>query len=113
MGFFGYMGWLDDVLTILIVLMSCGGPVIVSIVVSIYSKHTLSHILSVVASILYGSWFAVYCIRLMHGQGNEVELMARGLFFLLVSSPFWMIARILNAHYAKRSVVSRQSNENE
>ena len=88
---------------ILIALPFCGFPLIVSIMVSLYSKHALSHIFSMVASILYGYCFAAYCIHLWHGMGNGLVLFMIGILFLPVLLPLWILASLLNARYVKKT----------
>ena len=94
----------------------CGFPTVVSIILSAISKNSLSHILILASSILYGAWFAyvVYDAFFVHldPQSGLVFLFV-GFYFLPVLLPLWISAVLLNRYYAKQSEMQSVDGESE
>jgi hypothetical protein len=69
-------------------------PQIVSIVISVYSKHLVSHIIAATISVLHGLFFAVACI-------HEVWLYLpfSGILLMPVLLPLGLTAIIIEIYY--------------
>ena len=84
----------------------CGFPPVVSIILSVRSKSPFAHITLMIASLLYGGWFAyvaydAFFVNLDPQSG--IVMIFVGVYALPVLLPLWITAVLLNRHYAKQS----------
>ena len=103
-----YIGPREDVLTMLLApfafLGMFGFPPIISMLISVRSKHHVSHILAATASLLYGVWFACcayYCFVLHLSAFSGMGLFVGELFSLPILLPLWITAYIVDRRHKK------------
>jgi len=109
MGFVAYIasfgGAVNMLLGVLFFLPFCGFPPIVSMVIAGYSKHHVSQILAVVASLLYGVWFtyAMYdCFYVHVDPQSALIIIFVGIYALPVLLPLWITAHIFEIRHRKK-----------
>jgi hypothetical protein len=92
-------GLMHMVLGVLLLLMFGGGPPVVSIIVSICSKSSISQVILAGTSLLYGVWFAyiVYETFYVHPDPQSgIILVFVGICALPVLLPLWLIAVVVD-----------------
>ena len=80
-------------------------PLIVSIMLSVYTRNSFSQIILLMASLLYGIWFAyaVYDAFYVNTDPQSgLVLIFVGIYALPVLLPLWITAYVLNRRYARK-----------
>jgi len=82
-----------------------GFPLVVSIVISILSRHPLSHIFSATASCLYGLSYVVFWVGLFNGWWSlGFFTLAYGILVTPFFLPFWITAIVVEiCHCIKKT----------
>ena len=109
-------GLINIVFGTLLFLALCGFPQIVSIMLSVRSKNPFSHITLMIASLLYGGWFAyieydAFFVNLDPQSG--IAMIFIGVYALPVLLPLWIAAIVLNRYHAKQSEPQSLDDESE
>ena len=84
----------------------CGFPLITSMVISVYPKNWISQVILMIASLLYGIFFALVAYDLhIHpdNQGGLVFIFI-GFFSLPVLIPLWLIASVIEYRHRRRTM---------
>ena len=107
-GFGLTIGGLNE-LTVFITLFLplCCFPQIVSIVISICTRHPVSQILSATASLLYTFNLVGYIVHTMSGQGNALIVFCLGILHLPILLPLWITALVIDVKHRKKTEHAR------
>jgi hypothetical protein len=87
-----------------------GFPLIVSIVLSAWTKNSLPQCILLTASLLYGVWFAyaVYsAFYVSPDPQSGLIIMFVGIYALPVLLPLWLVARFVEMYHRKKNQNAR------
>jgi hypothetical protein len=94
----------DSLFSLLFICMFSVFPQIVSIVISVYSKHFLPHVLSATVSLLHGYCFAAYSIMMFLAHvGTPLVLPGLWVLLLPILLPLWIAAIVIEIRHRKKS----------
>jgi len=98
-------GIIHMVLATLGVLLFCGFPPIISIMLSARAKNFFSQVILSAASLFYGVWFTYVMYEAFYVNSDAlsgVVLLFVGIFFLPILLPIWLVAIVVEIWHRKK-----------
>jgi len=105
-----YIGPRDNIIDFIFapffVLLVAGFPPIVSMSLSARSKNSISQMILMTTSLLYGIWFAYVANNAFYvhvTSTSAIIILFVGIYFLPVSLPLWITAYVIEILYRKKN----------